>query len=66
MNPPDLFAQYPSNTPVGSGNNKFLEITPGTYTYRMVIQPKFYGKHTWRFWYSNIVDSTWNMGAVSR
>ena len=66
MKTPDLFAQYPSNTPVGSGNNKFLEITPGTYTYRMVIQPKFYGKHTWRFWYSNIVDSTWNMGAVSR
>lgn len=62
----DLFSQYPSNTPIGSGSNRILDIKPGTYTFRMVVPPKFFGKHTWRFFYSNIVDSTWNMGAFSR
>lgn len=55
---------FVSNTVAGTGNNFVLFLnTNRTYTYRSYIKPLYAGLHTWKFWYSNTVDSTFADGA---
>ena len=35
---------------------------PGTHTYRTYLRVREYGKLDLKFWHSNAVDSTWNLG----
>lgn len=54
---------YVSNTVVGTGNNFIRRWPgPGTLTFRSYYQVKETGDFSWRFWFSNTVDSTFAMG----
>lgn len=61
---------YVSNTAAGTSNNygMFPPDTadmPCVRTYRVCIRPQQAGRLSWRFWYSNTVDSTWSDGKES-
>jgi len=61
-----MFKQYSSNIAIGTGNNCILE-TGKTVRLkaRAYLRPTIYGKFTWRFFFSNTVDSTFGDGSVA-
>lgn len=62
----DLFMEYPSNISLGTSNNTILKPEKtGCHTYRFFVKPERIGNLEWKFWYSNVVDSTWDKGEVS-
>lgn len=64
MTQKDLFRQYTSNVAVGTGNNYILEVgKPVRFRARAYLRPTFYGDFTWRFFFSNTVDSTFGDGS---
>lgn len=62
----DYFARYPSNISLGTSNNTiFKPDKTGCYTYRIFVKPERTGELEWKFWYNNVVDSTWDTGEFS-
>ncbi|MBE6598853.1 MAG: SGNH/GDSL hydrolase family protein [Ruminococcaceae bacterium] len=56
-----MFRQYVSNIPIGTGNNCILEAgKPTRLKARAYLRPTVCGEFTWRFYFSNTVDSTFN------
>ncbi len=54
-----MFHQYVSNIPLGTGNNCILEVgKPTRFKARAYLRPTVYGEFSWRFCFSNTVDST--------
>lgn len=54
-----MFATYPSNIPLGTSHNHILHFdAPRRLTARAYVRCLSYTPDTWRFWYSNTVDST--------
>lgn len=67
MKSDERFAQYPSNTYVGSCNNFMLFAeTEREITARMYFRVTDAGKFPYRFWFCNAVDSTFSDGSQSR
>ena len=60
-----MFKTYPSNVPLGTGHNHILQFdAPRRVTARVYMPCLSYAVDTWRFWFSNAVDSTFGgMGA---
>lgn len=62
----DFWDGYVSNTAVGTGNNFVISFhDTEVHTFRCRIKPLYYGHLTWRFWYQNSVDSTFDDGSVA-
>ena len=54
-----MFQTYPSNIPLGTSHNHILQFdTPRRFTARVYMRCLSYEPDTWRFWFSNAVDST--------
>jgi lysophospholipase L1-like esterase len=54
-----MFKEYPSNSPLGTGHNHILQFdSPRRLTARVYMRCLSYEADTWRFWFSNGVDST--------
>ena len=54
-----MFKQYPSNVPLGTCHNHILHFTePRRLIARVYMRCLSYEVDTWRFWFSNAVDST--------
>ena len=54
-----MFKQYPSNVPLGTSHNHILQFdTPRRLTARVYVRCLSHDVDTWRFWFSNGVDST--------
>lgn len=61
-----MWNTYVSNTLAGTSNNYILEWdAPETIESRSCFQLCEYGHFTWRFWFSNAVDSTFDDGSVA-
>lgn len=54
-----MFDSYPSNIPLGTGHNHILRFeSTRRLTARAYFRCLSYSSDTWRFWFSNAVDST--------
>ncbi len=61
-----MFKEYVSNIPLGTGNNCILVTgKPLRLRARAYLRPTVYGTFTWRFFFSNTVDSTFAMGETA-
>ena len=61
-----MFKTYPSNIALGTGNNWILCFdTPRKLRARGYFRALSHTPDTWRFWFSNGVDSTFDAGAVA-
>lgn len=56
-----LFGQYVSNTYIGTGANNSVDEAQSV-TYRAYFPVEEYGELEYRFYFSNVVDSTYNRG----
>lgn len=60
-----FFKTYVSNTPTSTSHNGLLSPEkPLHETYRAWFRVEEYGRFRWRFFHSNIVNSTWDAGEV--
>ena len=54
-----MFKHYPSNVPLGTCHNNILQFdSPRRFTARVYMRCLSYSVDSWRFWFSNAVDST--------
>jgi len=61
-----MFRKYVSNVPVGTGNNFIIQKgEPVKFRARAYFRPTVYGSFTWRFFFSNTVDSTFADGRTA-
>lgn len=62
----DFWNGYVSNTVAGTGNNFIISFhDTKVHTFRFQIKPLYTGNLTWRFWYQNSVDSTFDDGSIA-
>lgn len=62
-----IFTDNTSAMVLSSATNCIMSLNiSGTHTYRTYIKPREYGNFIWKIWHSNVVDSTWDEGLVSR
>jgi len=61
-----MFKHYVSNVAIGTGNNIILETGKQVrFRARAYLRPTVYGEFTWRFFFSNTVDSTFCKGEAA-
>lgn len=62
-----MLGEYVSATAVSTATNfVMIEETAFTRTYRTYFKPRENGPLEMKFWHSNAVDSTWDVGAVAK